>query len=341
MEKNITKRQSNFELLRIICMLLIIGHHLAVHGNYPYTENVVINDYIIRLFTIGGKLGVNIFVLISGYFMVDSKFRIKKLLALFAELLFYALSIFLLFLIFGKIEYSRDHLINSLFPISMNAWWFMTTYVILYCLSPGLNVFVKNSNRKLHLSIVLFLLGLQCILPFVFNQSYISNVGWFITLYLLAGYIKMYPNKTFNSNKIMLPISLLYYIFIAVFNMLFNKNLWSLTHFVCLICSVSTFCTFKNFNIPSNKIINTIAKTTFGIYLIHDNYIVRSFLWNKLLNCPLHYQQNTFIIFAVVAVALVFIACMIIDFIRELLFISVNKILRTTVRKIKRKRTEL
>lgn len=94
---------------------MIIGHHLAVHGNYPISENMGVNDYAIRFFTIGGKLGVNIFVLISGYFMVKSTFRFKKLIRLFAQLLFYSLLIFLLFLILGKVEYSNRLLLNSLF----------------------------------------------------------------------------------------------------------------------------------------------------------------------------------------------------------------------------------
>lgn len=160
-------RQSNFELLRIICMLLIVGHHIAVHGNYPATQNIAANDYVVRFFATGGKLGVNIFVLISGYFMVNSQFRLKKLLKLFAQILFYSLLIFALFLITGKSEYSHGLLVNTLFPVSTNAWWFVTAYIIMYCLSPFLNILIKHCNKRLHLILVIFLVAIQCALQFV------------------------------------------------------------------------------------------------------------------------------------------------------------------------------
>ena len=35
---NKEERQSNFELLRIISMILIVAHHYAVHGGFEITE---------------------------------------------------------------------------------------------------------------------------------------------------------------------------------------------------------------------------------------------------------------------------------------------------------------
>lgn len=330
-------RQSNFELLRIICMLLIVGHHIAMHGNYPAEQTIAANVYVVRFFAIGGKLGVNLFVLISGYFMVNSKFRINKLLRLFAQIWFYSILIFALLLILGKVEYSHGLLLNAIFPVSTNAWWFITTYVILYCLSPFLNILIKHCPQKWHLFLIIFLVVLQCAMQFAFRQWYISNVGWFVTLYLIAAYIRLYPHKLFDSNKIALPISLSSFVIIAVFNMLWKINLWDMTNIVCLVWSVATFCAFKNFRIPNNKVINTVAKTTLGIYLIHDHGLIRGLLWNELLKSTYHYQQNTFVCYAAVAVLTVFAACMIIDLLRELLFASVNKLIKLITLKIKDK----
>ena len=61
------KRESNLELLRIIMMILIVAHHFALHGGFDYPKEVVsLNRLWIQLMTIGGKLGVDVFVLISG-----------------------------------------------------------------------------------------------------------------------------------------------------------------------------------------------------------------------------------------------------------------------------------
>ncbi|MDE7454660.1 MAG: acyltransferase [Clostridia bacterium] len=337
MEKITTKRQSNFELLRILCMLMIVAHHLAVHGSYPFTENAVINDYIIRFFTIGGKIGVNIFVLISGYFMVDSNFRIKKAVRLWAQMLFYSLLIFSLFLIFGKVQYSNGLLLNTIFPLSTNMWWFAGAYFIMYCLSPYINLVVKNCSKTMHLTLIAFLIVVQCFIQLIFKISHLSNVAWFITLYIIASYIKRYPHKIFDSNKIAIPVSIVAFLLIASLYVFLKVDFWNMTNIACLIWSVSVFCSFKNFNIKNSKIINSIAKTTFGVYLLHDHGLMRNFIWVELLKCPLHYQHKTFICFAIVAVLLVFVSCMIVDFIRELLFTAVSKTIGLITSKRKQK----
>ena len=309
-----------------------------MHGNYPTAQNLSANDLIVRLFATGGKLGVNIFVLISGYFLIDSKFRIKKLVNIFTQVSFYSLLIVSLFLIFGKAQYSYGLLINMLFPVSTNVWWFITSYVIMYCLSPFLNILIKNCSKKLHLLLILFLLTLQCVIQIVFEIGHISNAGWFVTLYLIAAYIKIYPCRLFNSNKILLPVGLCAYVLMIIFKMFLNVDLWQMTTPICLLCSVAVFCSFKNFKIPNSKIINCVAKSTFGIYLIHDHYLMRNFIWVETLNCPFHYQISTFICFSVIAVILVFTVCMLLDFARELLFKGAGKIINIIIDKTKAKR---
>ena len=64
-------KESNLELLRIVNMLLIITHHLAVHTPFVF-ENIHIK-YIVYFLSLGGKIGVNSFVLLTGYLLVDKK----------------------------------------------------------------------------------------------------------------------------------------------------------------------------------------------------------------------------------------------------------------------------
>ena len=82
------ERKSNFELLRIIAMILIISFHIVFHSEYEITT-LNFNNYIIKVFWLFGEIGVNLFLLISGYFMIKSKISIKKILNLIFELIFY------------------------------------------------------------------------------------------------------------------------------------------------------------------------------------------------------------------------------------------------------------
>ncbi|WP_415338254.1 hypothetical protein [Clostridium perfringens] len=83
------------------------------------------------------------------------------------------------------------------------------------------------------------------------------------------------------------------------------------------ICSISLFLVFKNLRVKSNKFINTISATTFGIYLIHDNTYVRPFLWNNILKNSEYLNSNFLVIHAIVSITIVFIICSIIDYLRK------------------------
>lgn len=72
------ERNSNFEILRIISMIMIIAHHYAVHGFVSNDLEYSFNRYIVGILSLGGKLGNTIFILISGYFMVNSRITKKK-----------------------------------------------------------------------------------------------------------------------------------------------------------------------------------------------------------------------------------------------------------------------
>ena len=88
---NITKkeRNSNLELLRIIAMLFIVASHFAFHGfgslgSFNEVNFIIANsnNYLIYFLGMLGKIGVDVFVIISAYFMINSKFTFKKLLTL-------------------------------------------------------------------------------------------------------------------------------------------------------------------------------------------------------------------------------------------------------------------
>lgn len=76
---DVKKRDSNPELIRIFSMLLIIGHHLIVHGfnvyvNDPYNKKEYgYKTHVCLFFYSGGRIGVNLFFIISGYFYINKK----------------------------------------------------------------------------------------------------------------------------------------------------------------------------------------------------------------------------------------------------------------------------
>ena len=66
-------RDSNMELLRIIAMLLIVISHYAVHGVGNTALGYEVYGKSIEFFRFFGNLGVNLFILISGFYGTASK----------------------------------------------------------------------------------------------------------------------------------------------------------------------------------------------------------------------------------------------------------------------------
>ncbi len=80
MEK-IKNRDSNVELYRIVLMLLIIAHHYVVNSGVVellYANPINFKSVIMFLFGAWGKIGINCFILITGFFMCKSNISIKN-----------------------------------------------------------------------------------------------------------------------------------------------------------------------------------------------------------------------------------------------------------------------
>lgn len=90
---NIETRESNFELLRIFAMFLIVLSHFVVYGIYPYWQQnaSTLNHFnnIAALLFFTGKIGVTLFVFLTGYFSCLQDFKLKKCLDVYLKMLFF------------------------------------------------------------------------------------------------------------------------------------------------------------------------------------------------------------------------------------------------------------
>lgn len=184
-------RDSNIELLRIVAMMGIILHHYCLNSgiqNYIDVQNLTINAVILQLLSVGGKMGINVFFLISGYFMVDSIFKLEHVVKLFAEVIFYTLFICVFLHIIGYRYSMKEYLL--MIPCIFNVNDFVPCYLLLYLSSPFLNRFVDNITKKEFSYVLGILLFYFVIEQSVFLQFTWNYFGWATTVYLLGAYIK-------------------------------------------------------------------------------------------------------------------------------------------------------
>lgn len=302
-------RSSNFELLRIISMVLIVLSHYVTHGGL-LMQSISFNQIIAQLFKLGGKLGVTCFVLISGYFLVDSKFKTKNIIKLNLQILFYSIiSLIVIYLFNGSIGIVQ--FVKSLFAPVYGIYWYPTAYIGLYLCVPILNMIIYNSKDKLkHILICMFIV--LSLINFIMPKSNFlySNIAWFIFLYLGGAFLKKNKNTYYEKKAIwlfMVNILIMWSTSIGLLAVGSRYNIISITDKAYYFSNLNSpfmfsaglgmFLIFKKVKCRQSVTINYIAASTFAVYLCHDNDFVREIIWEKILHTSNYFNSNICILF--------------------------------------------
>lgn len=331
MERLAVKRESNLELYRILVMFAIVAHHYVVNSGLvdllkasPLSGPSV----FYYLFAAWGKTGINCFVLITGYFMCKSEATISKVLKLFLEVEFYSIAIYMCFVITGYEPFSVQGMFKEAFPFSlMTNDNFVSCYIAFYIFIPYLNVLIRNITRNQHKWLVVSLLFIYTVwetLPGFYIQF--NYIPWFVTLYFIASYLRLYPLKSDNSAKTwcMLMLLSLTLSVLSVLVMLWHNGGSSPYRFVsdsntllALTNGITSFMFFKSLKIRYSKSVNLIAASTFGVLCIHaSSETMRRWLWDDLFCNASHYSDTLFWARPIFVCLIVFMSCIFIDYIR-------------------------
>lgn len=328
------QRESNLELFRIISMHLIVAHHYVVNSGLTLPEGPLATDPLswhsifLLLFGAWGKTGINCFMMITGYFMCTSHITAKKFAKLFCEVMFYHAGIYLIFLLVGYSQFSVGAFLKAFIPVTKIAQNFTGCFIVFWLFIPFLNILVSHMNEKQHICLLL-LTGFTYIVLGTVHRVEMNYVSWFMVLYLISSYIRLYPKAWFSNNKIcgtLLFLSLTAGIASIVgcawigtkinrFSPFFFVS--DSNTFLAVAIGVSAFLFFKNLRIPYSRFINTVAASTFGVLLIHaSGSTMRQWLWKDTVDCVGHYGDKFMPLYAFGCVAAIFAVCICIDILR-------------------------
>ena len=202
---SVSKRNSNIEALRVLSMLLIILLHFFYQGGILKTIKPQdgIHFYIVWTLEAFALVSVNCFILISGYFLCEAKFKLKKICLLLLQIWFYSVVLYLVCCAFKYDTFNIKTLILVyLFPTITGKWWYASVYVALYFIFPYINLALKHLTRKQHLYLICTLVMIFSFIPVLIFFS-IDTLGhlngysllWFIVLYIIAAYLRKYPDS--------------------------------------------------------------------------------------------------------------------------------------------------
>lgn len=340
-------RNSSFELLRIISMFLIVLHHYAIHGtlNVQSFQSSRVGTFMVNAFLqIGGKVGVVIFVLIGATFLCEKKFEFRRPIYLLLLSWIYSTLIFLV------LEYMHEgvpksfSITNLLLPIPIpSGYWFVGSYVLMLFMMPLLNLVLKSFGEYKIIYILIFfflmwsvLASLLDIFPKLDYTADDTGEGYgtyFLFMYLIAGYLRIYGKKWMHNFKItfsMLIVVLAIDYF--VISLLCNQNNWiklqvllNLQSPLVLFTSISIFFVFKSIKIRSSKFINYVATSMFAVYLIHDNSFLRPLIWAHV-NAN-QYDGLSYLLHGFSSTLVIFLICTGIDIVGRLLYNKPLKII--------------
>lgn len=327
------KRQINFELLRILCMYMIVVGHCLFHGRVTAklgygTANYFLS-YLIQAFSV---VHVNCFVMIGGYFAVDREFKSQRVLRLWHQVAFYSIGIFAVCALFGTV--AGVDVIHAFLPISSKTYWFASVYMGVMLLMPFAGRMAVRLTRRQYQYLLLLLTVFFSVNHMIFRVdtygTYVGReLGWFLFLTFLAGYIKLHtkPDRRYYlhglAGYVMASLAVLASVYLSV--EFHQENIGYFMNYnspLALFATVSLFLCVKNMPVRESRFDNVIlrvAGAAFGVYLIHDNYLIRYLVWDTFRASKVAHTHWA-VLYACIVAVIVYAVCTAAELVRQKLF---------------------
>lgn len=329
-------RFANLDALRILSMILIILLHSIDHSGVleAAPASGAATNFYVRFTYMLTQICVNCYVMISGYFLIRSRFKFQKLVQLWMEVSFYAILIKFIFMITGEIPFSPSALLSCLVPIFTGRYWFITIYAGMYLLSPFLNMAILAMNRRQHTALCVLLFGLFSVWVSVYPAFAGMNSGggwgvpWFTVLYVIAAWFRLHYVPADKWKGRILAWVLMSLFVAAAYCTAYDRfhiiqrlagNWYRYDSVFACVSTIAVFAAFLNMRIESRRVTSVmtyIAPFTLGVYLIHAHANLSPYLWNKL-NLPRFVGQWYFAPLQLGIVLVVFTTCIGIDILRK------------------------
>lgn len=347
------KREANFELLRIAAMCMIIGLHYLDKGGVlgVFTEKSGIRGLLPWLFEAFFFPAVNVYVLITGYFLAEKEVKLGKLAPLWQQVLFYSLLLGILAYALGIADLSELNIYRGkyyLFPVITEHYWFITSYILLYILLPFCNPALQKMNRKQMRNGLLFLLCLLSVSKSVLPLSLAIDkngydVLWFLCLYITGAYYRRFgfPYLTGRAKGILLYVlsSAAMFASAIILRAVYVKTghlkdiityAYSYNHIFCYLAAVGLFVCFSEVRISSERaerVILGLAGTALGVYLLHEHMDFR-YVWQQWFCVGEQAESVLFPFFMCGTIATVFLVCAAAERLRQFLFAKAKLLIK-------------
>lgn len=289
-------RESGYELLRILSMLMIVSFHtLRYVDTSGFTPCQMLLWHGTRWY---GLFGVNCFLMISAWYLLERTPKMARLAPLIWQTAFYCITLYLFFLlsqvVSGRFDPIKDivnlELDALLSPLWSNRYWFITAYVFLYIMTPFLNRLIRSLSpegyRTALISVGVFLFLYLSFPQDTGSTTVVGDCIWCAYVYFLTGYLKLHADTRFLERHAGVLLFVTYAVFVISKQLLTyvirDSHLrYVIEHttgsglrysFWMLLLAVELFYLFRRLHFQS-VIVNRIASCMLGVYLFHENHV--------------------------------------------------------------------
>ncbi len=345
-------RMQNLDMLRCLAMMLVVVLHYLGKGDIlsELTDaDMSLTQGVAWFLEALAIVAVNVYMLLSGYFVSTGKFKLSRLLKLWLQLEFYSLAvggIAIAAQLVSDGEVNTYFLLGLIFPVSMGHYWFMTAYIYLYILLALIGpILDKLEKKQWHVILGLLFTVFSLVKSVVPVRFELDELGydclWYLCMFLLGAYIRRYglPVLTGKIRGILAYVGGAALIFAGTMVMrrvylatgslsYILKFLYDYNHILNVIAALGLFAWFLHMQVPGGlgALAGKLAPYTLGVYLLHENQAIR-YLWPKWLGAEAVNTVPGLLVHTLITCVIVFVAGIAVDKFRTIIMAGLHKVL--------------
>lgn len=298
--------------MRVVLFVMVVAIHVGAPYLSSYNVSGVLNWQFANLLDGGSRIAVDCFVLLTGYFLSSSKDPkpARQIVRVLSPVAFYMLLYLPLFYLDSSGNLVRalstaavDLLSNSIYFYHL---WYTQVIIILYLLSPYMNVLVSELPKERLRNLILVLYCVASVIPSIVYATGVqfydlgllnSRLTLFVLLYLVGAYVRKHL-LTKASAKGLFSLFVLADMMVVALSFVYNSRHSPLIFFakqrgvemayplggfsgafyefnnsLVIVAAVLMLLAFLQTKIPGSQAINRMGGLTYGAYVVHVFWI--------------------------------------------------------------------
>ena len=320
-------------------MLMVLTLHCLAKSGALYEQSGSVNVFywILESLCIPA---VDLFMLITGYFSVNARFRSRNIWRVLVIVWSYSFLTSLLNAQLAGYSMTAKSIMRMLIPIISQKYWFVNAWLALAVISPFLSRLITALSKAQYRFLLCFLLLFMVLRPTLFPREWAQDpstgqtVFFFIVLYFLAGWLRLYVplNQLRRIRPIILRCLYLVLAFVLAFSRLLMLRLnisegtairfYGYDSVIVVLQAVTLillFLVMKPLSENTGRIVNALSKNSFAVYVIH--FSLNPVLWRVLLPTSRYVRKIGSGFLAIFfSVCIVYLICIMIEELRLQLF---------------------